>query len=84
MILSIIFMIFWYNLFMKTFGEKIKELRKEKGLTQKELAAKIGQAQSTIFYWEQDKQKPDIYSLKKLCDLFDVPADYLIGRIDEY
>lgn len=84
MILSIIFMIFCYNIFMNGFGEKIKTLRKEKGYTQKELAQKIGQAQSTIVYWEQDKQEPTISSLKKLCDLFEVSANYLLGLTDEY
>ncbi len=84
MILSIIFMIFCYNNFMNGFGEKIKELRKEKGLTQKMLAEKIGQAQSTIFYWEQNKQEPTISSLKKLCEVFEVSADYLLGATEEY
>lgn len=69
---------------MNGFGEKIKELRKAKGLTQKMLAEQIGQAQSTIFYWEQNKQEPTISSLKKLCDIFDVSADYLLGLTDEY
>ena len=84
MILSIIFMILCYNISMENFGEKIKTLRKEKGLTQKELANQIGQAQSTVAYWEQDKQEPNISSLKKLCLLFSVSADYLLGLTDEY
>ena len=69
---------------MENFGEKIKTLRSEKGYTQKELAQKIGQAQSTVVYWEQNKQEPNISSLKKLCLLFSVSADYLIGLTDEY
>ncbi len=69
---------------MNGFGEKIKDLRKEKGFTQKELAEKIGQAQSTVFYWEQNKQEPNISSLKKLCEIFDVSADYLLGLINGY
>ena len=84
MILSIILMILCYNLFMNNFGEKIKELRKTKGLTQKTLAEQIGQAQSTIVYWEQNKQEPTISSLRKLCEIFDVSADYLLGLTDEY
>ncbi len=66
------------------FGEKIKELRKEKGWSQKMLALQIEQAQSTIFYWEQNKQEPNISSLKKLCEVFDVSADYLLGLTDGY
>lgn len=69
---------------MKDFGEKIKELRTERHLTQKQLAEKIGQGQSTIVYWEKNQQEPTISSLKKLCELFEVSADYLLGLTDEY
>ena len=69
---------------MVGFGEKIKELRIERGLTQKQLAALIGQAQSTIVYWENDAQEPTISGLKKLCEFFGVPSDYLLGLIDGY
>ncbi len=69
---------------MVGFGEKIKEFRFANGWTQKELAEKIGQAQSTIFYWEQNKQEPTISALKKLCEVFDVSADYLLGLTDGY
>lgn len=82
MILSITFMIYCYNFLMIGFGERLKELRIEHGLTQKELAEQIGQAQSAITYWEKNEQEPVISSLKKLCDFFDVSADYLIGRKD--
>ena len=84
MILSIIFMILWYNFHMKGFGEKIKELRIAKGYTQKKLAEELGQAQTTIFYWEQNKQEPNISSLKKLCETFEVSADYLLGLTEDY
>ncbi len=77
-------MIFCYTFIMKDFGEKIKELRTEKRWTQKKLAEIIGQAQSTIFYWEQNQQEPNISSLKKLCEVFNVSADYLLGLSDEY
>ena len=80
MILSIIIMIFCYNVFtMKDFGEKLKELRKEKGLTQKQLAEQLGNAQSAIYYWETNKQEPNISALKKLCQFFNVSSDYLLG-----
>ncbi len=77
-------MILSYNFNMKGFGEKIKEFRLANGWTQKELAKKIEQAQSTIFYWEQNKQEPTITALKKLCEVFDVSADYLLGLSDGY
>ncbi len=75
-------MILGYNKFMVEFGEKIKDLRLAKGLTQKQLAKELEQAQSTIFYWEQNKQEPNISSLKKLCEFFDVSADFLLGLSD--
>lgn len=64
---------------METFGEKLKELRVEKGLTQQQLAQQIGNAQSAIVYWEANKQEPSISALKKLCLFFDISADYLLG-----
>lgn len=85
MILSIILMIFNYNHnTMETFGSKLKELRIERGLTQKQLAQKIGSAQSAVYYWEADKQEPSISSLKKICELFEVSADYLLGLDDNF
>ena len=75
-------MIYCYNFCMKGFGERLKELRIERGFTQKELAQKIGQSQSAVTYWEKNEQEPVISTLKKLCDLFDVSADYLLGRTE--
>lgn len=68
---------------MESFGEKLKELRKERNLTQKELSKAINCAQSAIFYWETNKQEPTISSLKKLCLFFDISADYFLGLEDE-
>lgn len=67
---------------MENFGERLRELRLEKGLTQKQLAIEIGNAQSAIVYWEANKQEPTISALKKLCKFFDVSADYLLGLED--
>ena len=69
---------------MDTFGKRLKELRLERGLSQKALAEQIGRGQSTINYWENDQKEPTISGLWKLCDYFDVSADYLIGRTDNY
>ena len=67
---------------MIDFGEKLKELRIEQGLTQKQLAEQIGSAQSAIYYWESNKQEPTISALKKLCQYLNVSADYLLGLED--
>ncbi len=67
---------------MKILSERLKELRAEKGITQKQLSDAIGNAQSAIYYWESDKQEPSVSALKKLCEYFNVSADYLLGLED--
>ncbi len=69
---------------MKTFGSRLKELRLERGLTQNQLAQKIGSAQSAVYYWEADKQEPSISTLKKICELFEVSADYMLDIEDKF
>ncbi len=59
---------------------KLKELRKEKGLTQSEIAKFIGITQNSYSYWENDKVKIDNGSIIKLADFFGVSVDYLLGR----
>ena len=51
-------------------GNKIKVLRKNLGLTQKELAAQIGIAQQTLGGYEKNKSQPDIETLKRLATFF--------------
>ena len=60
---------------------KIAELRKEKGLSQKELGAIIGAAQNTISNWENGNREPDYENLKKLAFYFDCSVDYLLGNV---
>lgn len=61
-------------------SNRLKELRKEKGYTQKELANLLGIAQTTIANYEQGTRIPDTEKLNKIADLFDVTLDYLLGR----
>ena len=67
---------------MKTFGEILKELRIEKGLTQKALAQALSITVPTLSHWECNYQEPSFKDLTRLCDYFDVSADYLLGRVD--
>ncbi len=62
------------------FGKRVKELRKSNGYTIEQFAAKIGVAKSTVGYYENDNRMPDIEILSRICGVFDVPADYLLGR----
>jgi len=67
---------------MATFSERLKKLRKEKKLTQEELANMLNVGVSTISMYETGKSTPNDEIKKKLADIFDVSIDYLIGRSD--
>ena len=61
------------------FGEKLRELRKQKKLTQADLGSKIGVSPSAIGMYEQGNREPDNDTLLKLCEVFNVTTDYLIN-----
>ena len=60
-------------------GKNIKDLRKECGLTQSDLAKQLFISQDTISLWELNKSLPDIKSLIKMAKLFKVSTDYILG-----
>ncbi len=62
----------------KTFGTKIAEMRKEKGMTQLELAEKMGVTDKAVSKWERDLSFPDVNSIPKLAEIFDVTVDELM------
>ena len=61
---------------------RIKELRKEQGLTQKQLAKMINKSETGLASWEQGLSEPSISDIRKLCKIFNVSADYLLGLQD--
>lgn len=61
-------------------GKQIKKLRCQKGFTQQQLADYLHISPSAVGMWEKNRNEPDIETLKKLADFFDVTVDYLIGR----
>ena len=63
-------------------GEKLKELRKAKGVSQKQVADAIGVTLSAYSNYEQGIREPSYDILKKICILFDISADFLIGLKD--
>lgn len=67
---------------MSTFGERVKELRLDKGLTQQELANSFYLNKSSISRYEKNKQIPELETLEKLSDFFEVSLDYLLGKSD--
>ena len=66
-----------------TLGEKIKKLRNEKGLTQKELADQLHVSFQTVSKWENDENEPDIATIKEFTKLFGCTLDYLLNDEDE-
>ncbi|MCU5397303.1 transcriptional regulator [Bacillus toyonensis] len=67
---------------MKTFGNILRELRKEKKITQKELAQILKLSESTIGMYERNERQPDYNTLNNIANYFKVTTDFLLGRID--
>ena len=61
-------------------GEQLKKLRKEKGLTQKQVAEYLHVSKSSVGMWEHGDRDPDTSVLSELADFFGVTVDYLLGR----
>ena len=63
----------------ESLGEKIRELRKSKGLSQYELAREISVSQATVASWENNTRKPSIELIRQMANYFSVSSDYLLG-----
>ncbi len=64
---------------MKTFGERIKDLRENRNLTQSALGERLNMTQRKISYLERGKYEPSLDDIKILCKFFTVSADFLLG-----
>lgn len=64
------------------FAERLKNLRKEKGLSQAELAKALNLTQRKISYLETGQFEPDLTILWEISEYFEVSCDYLIGKSD--
>ena len=62
-----------------TFGEKIRLLREERELTQKQLGDAVHMTQRKVSYLEKDRYEPSLEDVKGLCSFFQISADYLLG-----
>jgi len=67
---------------MKIFIKRLKLLRKQKNITQKQLAENLEIAERTIRSYEIGENVPTLESFIKIADFFDVSLDYLTGRKD--
>ena len=63
-------------------GERLKELRTEKGMTQKELADALGINSVTYLHYEKSQREPPLSLLVEMAEYFDVTTDYLLGKTD--
>lgn len=64
------------------FKTRLKELRFERGATQKEIADLLNMSKMAVSHWEQGDCEPSIEQLKILAKFFDVTVDYLVGFSD--
>lgn len=66
-----------------TFGERLKDLRKKRSLTQSQLGEKLNVTKASISGYENDTRSPDRETLVKIAEIFNVSTDYLLGRTDD-
>ena len=63
----------------KIFCENLKQLRKDAMMTQKQIAERLNVVESCYANWEQGRTEPNIESIKKLCAIFKVSSDVVLG-----
>lgn len=68
---------------MSIFSERIKQLRKEKSLLQKDIADQVGVTLRAYQYYEYSQKEPTLSVLVNIADYFNVSLDYLVGRSDD-
>lgn len=68
---------------MMTFGERLKELRKARGMNQQTLANELSVAKATISAWEVGTREPDFEKLASLSAFFDRRIDYILGQSED-
>lgn len=68
---------------MSTFSKRLKNLRKDKRLTQKQLGELLFIDDTSISKYENEKAMPENELLQRIADFFEVSVDYLLGRIDD-
>ena len=69
---------------MKTFSERLKKLRTEKGLTQRDVAIVLGISPRNYWRYENGKNKPSSEVMAKLSNLLNVSTNYLLGIDEDY
>ncbi len=63
-----------------TFGDRLRKARKDKGLTQKQLADLIGAKHNSISDWENNKNRPDPDTIEYICGALEIPVSRLFSE----
>ena len=66
-----------------TLSERLKQLRKERHMTQADLANVLGVAKGTVAMWEMGKRNPSFEALEQLSIVFDRTMSYILGESDD-
>ena len=67
--------------YKETMGKRISDLRKQKGMTQEQLAQQVGVTAQAVSKWENDLSCPDISILAQLAEALGVTTDELLGKV---
>ena len=67
----------------ESFGQRFQRLRKQKGLTQEQIAEKVNFSPQAVSNWENDLTAPDINILLELSEILGVTVDILLGKVNE-
>ena len=67
---------------MSAFSETLARLRRENGMTQAELASRLGISKSAVSMYERGNREPELDLLQAMADLFGVSVNVLLGRQD--
>jgi transcriptional regulator with XRE-family HTH domain len=68
---------------LNKYGERIARLREKHGLTQEELAGKLGITRASLSHYETSRREPDYDTITNIASLFRVSTDYLLGRTNQ-
>ena len=68
---------------MKNYGSTIAKLRKEKGMTQKDLGDKLNISYQAVSKWENNLSEPDLATIEKICEIFDISMSEFFGMSNQ-
>ena len=70
------------DIIISMYGQRIRECRQEKGLTQEEVAKTLNITRSTYAKYEREELQPNIDMILLISNFFEVTTDYLLGKTD--